>query len=52
MTDHQIHEIVFQRKKEKPQDQRPWWLRLLSSVRPEIRPSKKTYVGIKGKVEF
>lgn len=52
MTEHQIHEIVFQRKEEKPEDKRPWWLRLLSSLRPDLRPAKKPYIGVKGKVEF
>ncbi len=53
MTEHQIHEALFQqRKKEKPEDKRPWWVRLLSSIRPEIKPGKKTYIGVKGNVEF
>jgi len=52
VTEQQIHEALFQRKKEKPEDKRPWWLRLLSSIRPEIKPGKNPYVGIKGKVEF
>jgi len=53
VTEHQIHEAVFQqRKKEKPEDKRPFWLRLLSSIRPEIKPGKTPYVGIKGKAEF
>jgi hypothetical protein len=51
VTDHQIHEAVF-RQKPKKEDKRPWWLRLLGSLRPEIKPGKKPYVGIKGKVEF
>lgn len=52
MTEHQIHEAVFQKQKKEPEDKRPWWLRLLSSIRPEIKPGKKTYIGVKGKVEF
>lgn len=52
MTDEQLHEIVFEGKKEEPEDKRPFWLRLLSSLRPEIKPGKKTYVGIKGEAEF
>jgi hypothetical protein len=39
------------------QDNRPWWKRLLSSIRPDVkvclnpqRPVK--YVGVKGGVEF
>jgi hypothetical protein len=45
------------RKPPPPQDKRPWWKRLLTSIRPDVRfsPSAKRpvkYVGIKGKVEF
>ena len=52
MTDEQIHEIVFEGKKEEPEDKRPFWLRLLSSLRPDLRPAKKPYIGVKGEVKF
>lgn len=52
MTEHQIHEAVFRQKPKKEKDKRPFWLRLLTSIRPEIKPGKKTYIGIKGGAEF
>ncbi len=52
MTDHQIHEAVFRQKPKQKEDKRPWWMRLLGSIRPDIRPAKKPYIGIKGKLEF
>jgi hypothetical protein len=41
-------------KKPKPPDNRPLWRRILSSVRPDIKFTKKliSYIGIKGKIEF
>jgi hypothetical protein len=40
-----------------PKDTRPWWKRLLCSIRPEIKiaPDRKRpirYVGVKGKLDF
>ena len=38
-------------------DSRPWWVRLLSSLRISIKPGKSfkrpvSYVGVTGRVEF
>ena len=52
MTEREIHEAVFGQKPKEKEDQRPFWLRLLLSIRPEIKPSKKPYIGIKGGAEF
>ena len=52
MTEHQIHEAIFRQKPKQKEDKRPFWLRLLRSIRPEIKPGKKAYVGIRGKAEF
>jgi hypothetical protein len=40
-----------------PQDNRPWWKRLLSSIRPSVKfsPSVRMpvrYIGVKGGMEF
>lgn len=55
-NDHRLHEIVFQ-KKEAPEDQRPFWLRLLKSIRVVLKPGKTfqrpvAYLGVKGEAEF
>jgi hypothetical protein len=52
VTEHQIHEAIFEQKPKQEKDERPFWLRLLQSIRPEIKPGKKPYIGVKGKVEF
>jgi hypothetical protein len=52
VTEHQIHEAIFEQKPKQEKDKRPFWLRLLRSIRPEIKPGKKPYIGIKGKAEF
>jgi hypothetical protein len=55
-------DYIFQ-KPSKPQDNRPWWLRLFTSLRPTInikgKVDKKTKetevnitVGVKGGIEF
>jgi hypothetical protein len=45
------------RKAPQPEDKRPWWRRLLGSIRPVVRvaPSVERpvrYIGVKGGVEF
>jgi len=52
VTEHQIHEAIFRQKPKQEKDKRPFWLRLLRSIRPDLRPAKKPYIGIKGKAEF
>ena len=56
MTGPQIQDAVFGAKK-KPDDPRPFWKRLLSSLRVVIRPGKSaskqvSYVGVKAKADF
>jgi hypothetical protein len=42
---------VFEREKAEPEDPRPFWVRLLNSIRPDLK-ANLTYFGIKGKAEF
>ena len=56
MTEAQI-KAIFEAKTIRPDDDRPFWKRLLASLRIDIKPSKSAdkpvaYVGIKGKAEF
>ena len=56
MTGQQIHDAVFGAKKT-PDDPRPFWKRLLSSLRVVMKPGKSarkpvSYVGIKAKADF
>jgi len=45
-----IHEACF--AKSEAEDQRPLLVRLLWSVRPEIKLGNKFHIAIKGKVDF
>ena len=56
MTEAQI-KAIFEAKTIRPDDDRPFWKRLLASLRIDIKPGKSmdkpvAYVGIKGKAEF
>ena len=56
MTGPQIQDAVFGAKK-KPDDPRPFWKRLLASLRIHIKPGKSVdkpvaYVGVKAKADF
>jgi hypothetical protein len=50
VTEAQRNEAAFQ-KPTPPEDNRPWWKRLLYSLRPDIRSWGK-YIGIKGGIKF
>jgi hypothetical protein len=50
-------EAAIWRKPPPQQDGRPWWVRLLASLRPSIKFSPSTkrpikFIGIKGRVEW
>ena len=56
MTGPQIQDAVFGAKKT-PDDPRPFWKRLLSSLRVAVRPGKSarkpvSYVGVRAKADF
>jgi hypothetical protein len=35
-----------------PEDRRPFWQRLLFSIRPDIKPHDLNYIGINGQAKF
>ena len=56
MTEHQIHEAIFNEKKTQ-EDKRRLWVRLLGSLKIKFKPGKSLkkpigYIGIEGKAEF
>ena len=56
MTEAEL-EAIFNVKKTKPADTRPFWKRLLASLRISIKPGKRAdkpvaYIGIKGRADF
>jgi hypothetical protein len=56
VTEAQI-KAIFEAKTVRPDDDRPFWKRLLASMRIDIKPSKSVdkpvaYVGIKAKADF
>jgi hypothetical protein len=56
VTEAQI-KAIFEAKTISPADGRPFWKRLLASLRIDIKPSKSVekpvaYVGIKAKADF
>jgi hypothetical protein len=44
-------ETIIQ-KATKPEDRRPFWKRLLLSVRPDIKLHDLNYIGVKGGAKF
>jgi hypothetical protein len=56
VTEAQI-KAIFEAKTIRPADDRPFWKRLLASLRIQLKPDKTTdkpvaYVGIKAKADF
>jgi hypothetical protein len=39
-------------KATKPEDRRPFWQRLIFSIRPDIKLSDPNYLGLKGHAKF
>jgi len=35
-----------------PEDKRPFWKRLLFSIRPDIKLTDRNYIGLKGQAKF
>ena len=57
MTGPQIQDAVFGAKKTQPDDPRPFWKRLLSSLRVVIKPGKTarkpvSYIGVKAEADL
>jgi hypothetical protein len=44
-------ESVIQKAKP-PEDNRPFWKRLLFSIRPDIKLNDRNYIGLRGQAKF